>query len=120
MITLDELLEPITGDRIDLLKIDVEGYEKFVLEGAKKTLGKTTVIYIEIWDKNFAKFGYQSSDIINKLEAAGFTVYRFNDANQLDRIQAPFVQEKCINVLALRDTAAFCKNAGYTLLPVGN
>lgn len=119
MITLDELLEPITGDKIDILKIDVEGYEKFVLAGAKKTLNKTSIVYIEIGDENFAKFGYQSSDIVNQLEAAGFIVYTFNDTKQLHRIHTPFVQEKCINVLALKDAAAFCKNAGYTILPDG-
>jgi len=38
--TLDHFLENHGSPRIDLLKIDVEGYELNVLEGARKTLGE--------------------------------------------------------------------------------
>ena len=117
MKTLDELLEPITPGPIDLLKIDVEGYEQFVLAGAKKTIEKTAVIYIEIGDKNFAQFGYKSSDITNQLESGGFKVFNITENDHLERISAPFIQEKCINVIALKDVSAFCKNTGYTLVP---
>ena len=48
MRTLDELTEAHGFSRVDVLKVDVEGWEYFVLEGAKKILGghpSPTVIF---------------------------------------------------------------------------
>ena len=117
MLTLDELLAPISKDQIAVLKIDVEGYEKFVLLGAKATLKHTMAVYIEIGDLNFAQFRYLSSDLINQLESEDFKVYNFIGDNELKCLRAPFIQDKCINVLALKDTASFCKKTGYIVVP---
>src|SRR5438477_613638 len=46
MTTLDRLLVDLA--EISLLKIDVQGYEKPVLSGAKETLAKTKFILIEL------------------------------------------------------------------------
>jgi len=46
MTTLDRLLADL--DEISLLKIDVQGYEKHVLAGAKQTLSKTKFLLIEL------------------------------------------------------------------------
>lgn len=47
---LDDFVSTQRIRRIDLLKIDVEGYELLVIEGASKTLksGKVSFIYIEV------------------------------------------------------------------------
>lgn len=68
---LDSLIVDLNIKNIDLLKIDVEGYELFVLNGAKKTLTITKYILIEIHDFNQYQ-GYKSNDIINKLRMSGF------------------------------------------------
>lgn len=48
--------ENFKDDKIDLIKIDVEGYEYKVLLGAKETLKKyNPVIIIECFDKYFEK-----------------------------------------------------------------
>lgn len=52
MITLDSLME---NEAVTLLKIDVEGFEKFVLIGANKLLEKTQFVYFEAWDEHFRK-----------------------------------------------------------------
>lgn len=53
MNTLDGLS---LSDRIDFIKIDVEGYEFEVLKGAMKTLAQNHPdIFIEIFDKNYDK-----------------------------------------------------------------
>ena len=46
MTTLDRLLVDLP--EVSLLKIDVQGYEKSVLAGAKQTLAKTKFILIEL------------------------------------------------------------------------
>jgi FkbM family methyltransferase len=63
---LDDFTEDF--EKIDLLKIDVEGYELFVLQGAEETLQKTKCINIEISEAHFAKFGYSCKTVIEFLE----------------------------------------------------
>ena len=41
-------------EKIDFIKIDVEGWEEQVLEGAMHTILKyKPIMYIEIWNKNY-------------------------------------------------------------------
>ncbi len=71
MMRLDDLLSDL--DKIDVLKIDVEGYEKFILENATETLKKTKVVYAEYYEDNTKNFGYHREEIKNILENSGFT-----------------------------------------------
>jgi FkbM family methyltransferase len=52
--TLDEVLNDMgfLDNRIDVLKIDVEGAEVDVLKGADKTLANSRYLLLEIWDQN--------------------------------------------------------------------
>lgn len=52
---------------IDLLKIDVEGYEAEVLKGALQTLPKTRVIYIEFISSVLIRKGVSPDNIISML-----------------------------------------------------
>lgn len=65
----------IPTDNIALLKIDVEGYELFGLEGATNILAKTDGVYFESSPKNFTRFGYTLKDILLLLEKQGFQNY---------------------------------------------
>ena len=50
--TLDSLAEEHNFPSINrMLKVDVEGYELFVLRGATKLLQSTEIIYFEYWNK---------------------------------------------------------------------
>ena len=64
MKTLDEICSSL--DKIDLLKIDVEGYELEVLRGGVSTLKKTNKIIIEILD-----------EFTNNLEQTPHIIYKF-------------------------------------------
>ena len=77
--TLDDALKDVP--HINLLKIDVEGYEKQVFLGAQKALSKTDAIYFEICEPNFSRFGYTADDLFDILEGAGFTIYAVNESN---------------------------------------
>ena len=70
MMRLDDMLKDF--EKIDVIKIDVEGYEKFVLAGATETLKKTKAVYMEYYEPNTLEFGYKREELKNTLEQAGF------------------------------------------------
>jgi FkbM family methyltransferase len=54
--TLDNFVKENDIKKIDLLKFDTEGNELNILNGAKKTLKNTSVVYFEILSKKFFFF----------------------------------------------------------------
>jgi len=66
--TLDEIAASCGLDRIDVLKIDIEGAEREVLRGNPACLRDVGVIIIELHG------GYSLSDLENDLAPFGFTV----------------------------------------------
>ena len=113
--TLDNLLSSETA--IDLLKIDVEGYEKFVLEGATSTLNKTKIVFYESWEKHFNGFGYYTSDVINIFRENGFTVYKL-EADSLLPLSSTYKSVNCENLLAVKDIQLFCATYQFSLKPL--
>lgn len=95
---------------IDLIKVDVEGFELFVLRGLVKSLARTKHLLIEVGDAHFEQFGYRYADIHDLLTAQGFTIFAQNKAQGdfdwktvADRdCPFPVVQ----NILASRDLGA--------------
>jgi len=70
--TLDSFQFP----RVDFIKIDVQGYEKYVLEGAKNTI--TTykpMIIIEMEDHQLRKFNYGVVELFEQLRSLGYYIY---------------------------------------------
>ncbi len=98
----------LSDQPIDLIKIDVEGFELFVLKGLTEALGHTRSLFLEVGDAHFAQFGYRYADIHDLLTAQGFAIFAKNDESGqwtllTDRDhQFPIVQ----NIIALRDETA--------------
>ena len=69
MITLDYL----NYEKVDLIKIDVEGYEMEVLKGATKTLESVHYLMIEL-NNNTKKYGSSNIDIEKYMDSLGFKV----------------------------------------------
>jgi FkbM family methyltransferase len=78
MDVLDSLLPKILSEEVQLLKVDTEGYEKFVFLGATKILSKTNVIIFEAIEENCRQFNYSMSDVIEILSKLGFHIYCYN------------------------------------------
>jgi len=75
MISLDKLIKSLKIKKIDVIKIDVEGYELNVLKGAKKLLKKfRPLIIIEIRKKHKKKIEKILEDkyVIKKIENHNF------------------------------------------------
>ena len=69
MVTIDGL----NLDDVDLIKVDVEGYEMEVLKGAEKTLQNVSYLMIEL-NNNSKKYGSSNLKIENYLEKLGFRI----------------------------------------------
>jgi FkbM family methyltransferase len=69
VITLDSL----NLDKVDIVKIDVQGYEKFVIEGCKETIKnyKPTFI-IELENFQLDKFKYDSREIFSTMKELNY------------------------------------------------
>jgi FkbM family methyltransferase len=107
-----EIVEPL----IHLLKIDTEGYEKFVIKGAMQLLIKTLALYIESWDTSFAKYGYRSAEVFRLLEAAGFRVFKVGE-NWITPIPTDYNSNNVENLLALRSPQHFMERTGFRIMP---
>jgi FkbM family methyltransferase len=89
--------------RIQLLKLDIEGYELFALEGGKDTLLRTDTVLIELSEKTFQGYGYSSKDILEKLSQSGFTLYKVERDASCTKIDTDYIpKEKYEDVLATR------------------
>jgi FkbM family methyltransferase len=74
IITLDDFCTEHNISQIDFLKVDVEGFEYFVLLGGKTIISKThPVIYLELYDHGLKKHGYSASQLIAWLFEMGYT-----------------------------------------------
>jgi FkbM family methyltransferase len=74
-ISLDEA---IPEQQLDLLKIDVQGYEVEVLKGAQRILqiNPDLLIYIEFWPHGLHKAGSDPEEMLDILHSAGFSLSR--------------------------------------------
>lgn len=64
---------------IDLLKIDVQGAERFVLEGGPETLEKSRVVVLEISFFDYYEQSSSFSDIEKFLHPAGFRLFSISE-----------------------------------------
>lgn len=113
MDTLDNLLT--NEKKINLLKIDVEGYEKFVLEGAGETLLKTDAVYFESWQEHFDEFDYSSAELLNMFYSLNFSLYQ-PMGNLLYTIMPDHISIGCQNLIAVKDIKAFCKRNNFKVV----
>jgi FkbM family methyltransferase len=71
--SVDAELEVTPVQRVDFLKIDVEGAELDALKGAARTISRyTPLIYCEIFDEWTRGFGYSPSDLLGFVRSLGY------------------------------------------------
>jgi hypothetical protein len=70
-----ETIDSYLFQDVGFIKIDVEGYEKFVLEGAVDTIKRCRpTIQLEIVANQCRKFGYWGEDMIEWIRSWDYTV----------------------------------------------
>jgi FkbM family methyltransferase len=88
--TLDHFVESNRISRIDLIKVDVEGSECALLEGARETMRRFRPrIVIEVNASTLRRSGKEPIDLLEQLRAAGYSLYvsdRWGRLNGLNRV----------------------------------
>ena len=70
---LDSILKESGVNRVDVIKIDVEGAELLVLKGAQETLARYhPTLLIEIVDRQLRQMGTSAAEVTQFLTARGY------------------------------------------------
>uniref|UniRef100_UPI00404B26B6 FkbM family methyltransferase n=1 Tax=Gelidibacter sp. TaxID=2018083 RepID=UPI00404B26B6 len=94
--TLDRELENIDKSRIKVVKIDVEGWEKFVLLGGQNFFKEfSPVVLMEFTDVNAFNAGYGIHELFDIMSNWGYVWYRLEKNNilkkEIKQFRYPFV-----------------------------
>ena len=101
-------------NKISLLKIDVEGFEIFVLKGSQETLNHTDCIYFECVERLYQNYGYSFNELFDFLILHNFKIYRFSD-KQLENLSKNSLLSESQNLLAIKDIDQFIKRTKYQI-----
>jgi FkbM family methyltransferase len=112
MVRLDSLFSDL---RIDLLKVDVEGYEKYVIDGASGVLHQVMNLYFEVKDKFCLAAGYRYAELHALLVGQGFEVMALR-SGILSKVRATDSFEACENLFATRDREELARRLGVSLV----
>lgn len=103
--TVDSFVAENNIDKIDFIKIDIDGHEPFVLEGAISSIKRfKPIIIMEVSHLHYLKAGVTAWDFYNKLKEWGFRIYSEGDKKEI-RNQNEFLI-KCGN---------FCESSNIIL-----
>lgn len=75
--TVDSILSDLGITSVDLVKIDVQGYEGHVLQGMKETLGRSpkVTLLVEFWPWGLSKAGSDAAGLLDFLAEIGFALF---------------------------------------------
>lgn len=84
-----ETIDSYNFQDVGFIKIDVEGYEKFVLEGAVDTIARCRpTLQLEIVAGQCRKFGYWGEDMIEWIRSMDYTVVSKKRGNLYGKFQS--------------------------------
>jgi len=74
MVALDDYFKP--GERVDLLKLDIQGYELHALKGAKRIVNENREIklLLEFWPYGLKQAGANWAELIEMLEGCAMNI----------------------------------------------
>jgi FkbM family methyltransferase len=83
--TLDSFVAQRELQRLDVLKVDVEGFELSVLKGAHQALGRFRPrLFVTVSDRNLRQQGGSAVELIAFIRAAGYSVHRAGTGEEID------------------------------------
>jgi FkbM family methyltransferase len=104
-ITLDNFFRD-RKDKIDVIKMDVEGAEFAILQGMREILGrnKTIEILTEFWLDGLRRFGYSPGRFLNEFMKHGFKLFYLNE------------REKKIEPMDINGCIQACRDEKYHVI----
>lgn len=87
-ISLDEFVQQMNIGKINLIKIDVEGAEKLVIEGAKQICKSqdNLILLLEAANLNASSFSYSVWELLSEIIDIGFNMYYFDKMGSLSKV----------------------------------
>jgi FkbM family methyltransferase len=112
--TVDAMLEDCGVERVDLVKMDVQGFEGHVLSGMKQTIQRSNslILLTEFWPFGLRSAGTSPEDLLVELEQAGLRLYELTDKGRLASLtnKKAFIDRhpgrQYANIVAVRGTEA--------------
>jgi FkbM family methyltransferase len=82
-VTIDDLVEKAGNPDVALIKIDTQGSERRVLQGASKTLQRCKpTLFIEIDDQALRQYGTTAAEVLGELSGQQYQLYRISRSGQ--------------------------------------
>lgn len=104
--TLDSFVDKYAINRIDFIKIDIQGGEWLLFEGGKRVFSELGPdLLIEISPLDLIQIGKDSRQLTKRIEAFGYGIYTLgNNGEPLRRLQASKIDPNfdCSNVLCTK------------------
>ncbi|NEQ52972.1 MAG: FkbM family methyltransferase [Leptolyngbya sp. SIO3F4] len=104
---------------IDLIKIDVEGAEKFVFEGAKELMklppSQSPTWIFEYAPKAYLLFDYQAQDLLNLLNSYDYQVYQYLGNGQIAEFSTHKSYRGIINMIATKNKGQLLAQINHNL-----
>lgn len=114
-VTCSTLDAEVAAPSIALLKIDVEGSELSVLQGARGVLARSMCVNCELIDDYCRRYGHAMGDVIDLLQQAGLDTFIVSAPRQLRRVDSAFADAGAHELIGLRDPVAFTGRTGWQL-----
>ena len=84
-------LDSFTSEnKIKFIKLDVQGFERMVIEGAEELIKKDRpIIAVELEDPCMVHYGYSSKELISYIQSLGYYIYFLDFSYPCDHICVP-------------------------------
>lgn len=77
-------LDDYNFENVSVIKVDVQGYEPFVLDGAVETIKRNDpVIFIEVEEPQLSIYGFNSESVFSRLRNLGYKYQKSIEAEHL-------------------------------------
>lgn len=108
-------LDFFLGDlKVALLKIDTEGFEKYVFLGARRVLANTEILIFEAYEQHYNIFDYSFAEVYDFLSSFGFELGLVS-GGKVRIIGKDYIPENCVNVVGWKDRKTFIARSGFRL-----